>query len=197
MLKLLLGLFSVAAIASLAIYAVLACRPRSRLLESLNGTGHVPTSTAWLFGIAGLALLFCVYSGLDAMLWWLPSSWGRVDEDGEFIPLRHMLAGVGACCITYPIAGHLASSPRNTRLLQIEETASGLFKQLLLARHDGERSQIRSDVEKMHAEASKRAWPDGAHSTDANATVDAREAFVYEDVLRVMKDLDEKRTPVR
>ena len=52
-----------------------------------------------------------IFSGFDKLLSWMPLSWGSHDEDGNFNPTRHGLAGFMALLI-FPLLGYVESSAR-------------------------------------------------------------------------------------
>lgn len=86
------GFASTAALLSLCVYIFLAVRGNSLILYS---TSH-PLLLSWwkkiFLALAALAFLICMFKGAEAMLWWMPSSWGSLDSDGEFHTVRVSLA---------------------------------------------------------------------------------------------------------
>lgn len=86
------GFVSTAALLSLCVYIFLAVRGNSLILYS---TSH-PLLLSWwkkiFLALAALAFLICMFKGAEAMLWWMPSSWGNLDDNGEFQTIRVSLA---------------------------------------------------------------------------------------------------------
>jgi hypothetical protein len=56
------------------------------------------------FSFAAIGLFTCVFQGIESMLWWLPSSWGTHDEEGDFTTWRVQLSAL----ITLFLGGGLA-----------------------------------------------------------------------------------------
>src|SRR5437868_12706863 len=93
------ALTSTGALVSLFIYIGLLYRGDSRILY---GTSHVHLGSrkANIFLLlAAFALMVCLYQGTRALLMWMPSNWGGVDEDHEWVRASTTLALLG------PMAG--------------------------------------------------------------------------------------------
>lgn len=91
-LTIIISFASFAALLSLCVYIFLAVRGDSLLLYS---TSH-PLLLSWwkklFLAFAALAFLICMFKGAEAMLWWVPASWGSLDSDGEYHAVRISLA---------------------------------------------------------------------------------------------------------
>jgi hypothetical protein len=85
-------------LACMAVYVVLAYREDERLEQLFAASmGHPPSWKArWFLILAAITFLFCIYSGAESMLGWIPASWGSFDEDHEFTPLKVTIAGIFA-----------------------------------------------------------------------------------------------------
>jgi hypothetical protein len=91
-LRLLLALVSTAALVSLAAYIALAYWGNSRILYS-TALQVGPSWRARVFlALAAVGLLTCLFQGAHAMLFWLPSTWGHIDEHGEYEGKTTLLA---------------------------------------------------------------------------------------------------------
>ncbi|WP_143048241.1 MULTISPECIES: hypothetical protein [Stenotrophomonas] len=68
--------------------------------------GKGKTALTWIYFIAAVAGFgIMAYAGTYAVLWWLPNSFGFVDEEGGFSPIR----GVVATFIALWVGFHLPS----------------------------------------------------------------------------------------
>lgn len=55
---------------------------------TLNGRGKLTLTQKIYFIFALLGFLICIGGGVYCLLWFIPRSWGGVDEDGDFTSLR-------------------------------------------------------------------------------------------------------------
>lgn len=95
-----------------ALHMLLASHFASAWLARLShGTGHPDagrgrTAFAWTYYLAAvIGFGIMAYAGTYAVLWWLPNSFGFVDEEGGFSPIR----GVVATFIALWVGFHLPS----------------------------------------------------------------------------------------
>jgi len=92
-LQVILAAFSTACLVALGVYFYLASSGGSPTLYALSRRNPVLSMRQKLFlGFAALGLMVCIFNGAAAMLFWLPDSWGSIDEDGEFQTYRVGLA---------------------------------------------------------------------------------------------------------
>lgn len=68
--------------------------------------------------LAAIGLLLCMYQGAEAMLFWMPDSWGRFSED-EHTTYRSLLAGFFATFSGYSLILLIEEAISNRVLLQI------------------------------------------------------------------------------
>jgi hypothetical protein len=88
----LLAVVSTAALLSLGLYIGLAYWGHSRMLYS-TALNVLPSWRDRIFLLlAAAGLLTCLYQGAYAMLFWLPSTWGAIDESGEYQTLATSFA---------------------------------------------------------------------------------------------------------
>lgn len=96
-LQVILALIGLGCVVSMGVFMFLSWRGRSPILFSLafNQTKFSPGQLAFLF-LAGTGLFVCIFQGVEAMLFWLPDTWGRFDEDGTFTAFRVTIASLYA-----------------------------------------------------------------------------------------------------
>lgn len=83
---------STAVLVSFCVYLCLAHKGDNQTLLATMSGGNLSWKEKAFLLAAGLAVLVCAYTGAKTMLFWVPSNWGGVDEDGNFQPLRDSLA---------------------------------------------------------------------------------------------------------
>jgi hypothetical protein len=86
------------ALICLGVYVGLAYSGKSVLLYRFS-THHsrlLSRKSKTFFAFAAFGFLVCIFQGADAMLGWMPSSWGSLDEDGGYTTLATTLAGMFA-----------------------------------------------------------------------------------------------------
>lgn len=92
-LKLLFAALSTGSLCALSLYILLAVRGKSELLYS---TSSAATPLSWkektFFALAAIGFLVCMYKGAEAMLYWMPDSWGHLDSDDEYQTVRSFVA---------------------------------------------------------------------------------------------------------
>jgi hypothetical protein len=93
--KVLLAFCSSAALICFSIYIYLANRGRSPYLYfPTNGRMPIPIGKKVFLAFAAIALLVCIYAGSELMLFWIPKTWGSLDEDGDFVTTQFLLASL-------------------------------------------------------------------------------------------------------
>lgn len=68
--------------------------------------------------LAAIGILVCMYQGAEAMLFWMPDSWGQFNE-GEYLTYRSLLAGLFAAIGGLAIISLLDEAISNRILLRI------------------------------------------------------------------------------
>ena len=92
MLRFLLAVVSTMALLSLSVYIGLAYRGHSAMLYSTALRIGPSWRARIVLVLAALGLLTCLFEGARAMLFWLPPTWGTLDEDGTYQTLATSLA---------------------------------------------------------------------------------------------------------
>ena len=54
-----------------------------------------------------IGLIACMYSGAEALLFWMPSEWGNIDSEGEYQTARTTLAAIFALYAGFTLAAFL------------------------------------------------------------------------------------------
>lgn len=112
--KALLAFVSAASLAALVGYAVLVWSRFGRVSSSVLDANSATWKGKAFLALAALGLLVCLYTGSEALLYWLPNSWGGIDEDGEFRTFRSALAGVFTIIIAGPLIYVLEEVPKES-----------------------------------------------------------------------------------
>lgn len=87
---------STAPLIALSIYIFRAIRNREGTGFILNVIEEQVDRKGKIFlSLAAIGFLLCMYQGAEAMLFWMPDSWGRFSE-GEYTTYRDLLAGLFA-----------------------------------------------------------------------------------------------------
>jgi hypothetical protein len=103
-----------------------------------------------------------MFQGAEAMLFWMPDSWGQLDEDGEFRTFRSslavMFAGVGGVTLIY----FMDQATRNRTFLrvlreQIQDERK-VFTARSLARVDALKSDFEGKIEELEARVPRDTW---------------------------------------
>lgn len=95
-LKFFIALVSTAAFLSMALYIYLAARGDSLTLYSTMDHRLLSLKQKIFVGLAMIGLIACMYSGAEALLFWMPSEWGSIDSDGEYQTARTAFATIFA-----------------------------------------------------------------------------------------------------
>jgi hypothetical protein len=117
-LQIALAIVSTACFVALTAYLFMAAFKRGDTLYLLGINGRLSLKQNAFVGLAAVAMLVCFFNGAEAMLFWLPSDWGSLDEDGDFVLVRTSIASV----FTLLAFGWLevpSKAASNAKLLQI------------------------------------------------------------------------------
>ena len=106
-LKIFIALVSTAAFLSLALYIYLAARGNSLTLYSTMDNRLLSLKQKMFVGLAMIGLIACMYSGAEALLFWMPSEWGNIDSEGEYQTARTTLATIFAIYAGFTLAAFL------------------------------------------------------------------------------------------
>lgn len=111
--------------------------------------------------LAALGFLAYVGCGTYVLLWWMPSNWGGLDEDGNFASVRYNLAGASTFFLGFPLIGLILRGISNTartksletRLHAAETSAAELSKQL--ETHKEIVESLREQVESLRSKSDR------------------------------------------
>jgi hypothetical protein len=88
-----LAVYSLIILGCFAAYIFQAVRGNSPTLSLLDGYhGDLSIWQKAFLIIAAIALMICIFQGVEAMLFWMPDEWGKVNEDGEYVTAKNTLA---------------------------------------------------------------------------------------------------------
>lgn len=159
------------ALVSLAVYSALAYSGTSRILYRTVDQRLGSKSTNVFFALAAIAFLVCMYQGAEAMLGWMPTSWGHVGEDGEYETVAHGLAFMFALFVGGSLAGVLDKATHNAFFVQDLSDECRHLTQLLEAslddrwldslRTDLEEKVAKIESERGRTDSTSHLWPEG------------------------------------
>lgn len=75
------------------VWAIWTLRSRPEKIQDLNhhfSRQSFATKALAVFAVFGFCLI--TYAGFEALLSWLPETWGHIDEDGDWVPLSRLIA---------------------------------------------------------------------------------------------------------
>jgi hypothetical protein len=122
---------------------------------------------AWSFitriylSLAALGFIACVYFGTYGLLWWMPSDWGRHNEDGDFSSVREYLSCASIFFLGFPLIGliwkemlEVAKTKRlETRFHAAETSSAELSKQLEV--HKAIVESLREQIESLRSKSDR------------------------------------------
>lgn len=128
--------------------------------------------SAFLVLAAG-AYLLCIYEGYLTLLWWMPSSWGTHNDDGEWTSVRVLIAGVAVVPVGFGFINlilNALSNWRDIQFLRLEYGIADLERKALVKLFDARasknflefyRADFHRELEKHSAcaLADQNAWP--------------------------------------
>lgn len=124
-LQALLGSIATACFLCLCVYIYLASRGDSITLYCTVDMRLMTRGRKVFLVLAAVGFLTCMYAGAYAMLYWIPSEWGSIDEDGTFTSARMFLAACFSFFGGLVLAGFIDKASHNRvflRELQAERT---------------------------------------------------------------------------
>lgn len=180
-LKVLVGLISTASLAALAIYAWLLYKGTSETLYSTINTRLMDWRKRAFVGLAAVAFLASIYNGIDSMLFWMPDTWGSIDEDGDFRTVRTALAGVGAFLIGLPLIQVIDSATHMNFRHRMQELTSAGLEEILKASHDPRwLERLKEGHLKRIEELERDCIP---RTTDSHLTMKGQEVLVLRELV--------------
>jgi hypothetical protein len=114
--------------------------------------------------LAAIGFLACVYFGTYGLLWWMPSDWGRHNEDGDFSSVRGFLSCASTLYLGFPLIGliwkGMLDAARAKRLAirihAAEASAAELSKQSKqLETHKAIIESLREQVESLRSKSDR------------------------------------------
>lgn len=185
--KALLAFLSIVPLAALVGYAAWAFFKPDTLSAYLDAHDMSWKQKTFL-GLAALAFLFCMYAGAEALLGWLPSSWGHITDDGTFQSYRSAIAGLFAFLVGVPLVQILERAPRESFSLSLLREAAAQEREVYAAVTSTRLVSLKSRFETKIKELRKDQRQQGEMSVATR-----RRLIMYEDLAR----LAEKRKLLR
>lgn len=188
------GVASTAAFLSLCVYIFLAARGKSITLYSTSHTFLLSWRQKIFLAFAALAFLICMYKGAEAMLWWIPSTWGGVDEDGEYQTLRASLASLFSILGGLAFVQFIDAATHDKFFLRIVSERAAEFERILKASiSTWELPMLKKEYEgKLLTIESEMYRPAGLRSRFADLLPEGRRAQIYRELIFYVEQLESK-----
>ncbi|MCW2003310.1 hypothetical protein FHY30_002065 [Xanthomonas arboricola] len=113
----LLAAISSAALLAMLHYVFTATFKPASFVRQTNRTKISPISWVY-YGLAFIGLAAFLFAGSRMLLFWVPSSWGSVNSDGNFMPIRDGIA-IAIAFLVFPLLSFIDSAAHN-KLLVVE-----------------------------------------------------------------------------
>ncbi|MDG4474827.1 hypothetical protein [Thiovibrio frasassiensis] len=188
------GVTSTAAFMSLCVYIFLAVRGKSVTLYSTSHTSLLSWRQKVFLALAALAFLACMYKGAEAMLWWMPSTWGGVDEDGEYQTLRASMASLFAILGGLAFIQFIDAATHNKFFLRLASERAREFERILKASiNTWELPMLSKEYkEKLSTIESEAYGPNGIRSRIVDLRPEGGRAQMYRELIFHVEQLESK-----
>jgi hypothetical protein len=121
-------------ITCMSIYVYQAVKGGSRTIYMQEAPSEYLTFAQKIFlGMAALGLLICFYQGAEAMLSWLPNSWGRTNAEGEFITLKNSASAIFTLFAGFGLIAYLNKAGPASIAFQHAKEKIQLYEQIFNA----------------------------------------------------------------
>lgn len=161
---------SVSALAAMSAYVVLALHGSSAAFYATIAPRSWPMKVFVV--LVAIALSMIIFGGAMTLLWWLPSSWGSVDEDGGYTTARVTLAGLVTFLGT-PAVGYVLASATEAiyerRILS--ERSRGLAEILRALTRSADLQRLRLEFEARATSLDAHVQRRGDSWVDSDTTV--------------------------
>lgn len=186
------GSVSTACLLALSVYIYLVNRGDSLVVYSAEDKRLMSFGRTSVVALAAIGFLVCMYQGAHGMLWWMPSEWGSIDEDGEYSTARSFLASMftffgGIAFVSfvdkasrYPFAmRHLATEARELRRI-----LDGSMSKLRLAELEKEFDET---IAALDARSEEQAKLMGLDPYKRRLMPAAQTMYLYKELLALAK----------
>lgn len=193
--KFAIGLISTASLVALAIYACLVYRGKSELLYSTIDSRQMDWQKKVFLGLAAFGFLACIFNGIDGLLFWMPDSWGSLDEEGDFKTVRTSLASIGTLFIGGILVQVIDGVTHDKFRLQMQRVWSkGLEDILQASRHRGSLERLKAGYQKRIEELA--ATRTGPLTMDSHRTMLGQEMQMLQDLICQVDEQIKQVVPV-
>ena len=156
-----LGCASTVSLLCMVLFAFHAFWKSDWLAAVLDSTWGISLILKNYLFLAAIGFLVCVHQGTHALLWWMPSNWGGLDEDGNLMSVRAYLSWASVLALGIPLIGLLAAGITETvrakrletRLDTAETSAAELSKQL--ETHKKIVDSLREQIESLRSKSDR------------------------------------------
>jgi hypothetical protein len=177
----------VCSLIALAVFAALAAWGKSRALYSFH-SGRSSAATHAFLILAGIGFLICMRQGAMAMLDWMPSTWGSIDDDGGFISSAENLASLFAVGAGLALATVLSRATHDRLSLAQAREQNDHLRKALEASLDEDRlesvkeavnrivGELRAEIGSEHKSLGRKSWiyrPEGQRMVRLEELIDA------------------------
>ncbi|MGH9657943.1 MAG: hypothetical protein ACRD96_05325 [Bryobacteraceae bacterium] len=161
-----MAILSTMALFSLSVYIGLAYWGRSAILYS-TALRVAPSWRSRIFlSLAAIGFVTCLFQGARAMLFWVPSTWGSVDENGQYQTLATILAALFAFAGLFFIAFIDGATHEKVWLRVTREHLQGLSEILQASLDRRTLADLKEKYEKKAAELAADLGPLPAGRSD-------------------------------
>lgn len=164
LLSVVFGVISTAALVALGAFFYLATRTEgSQTLLSTMFAGNLNRKQQAFLLLAAGGMMVTMFAGANTLLFWMPSSWGHLDAEGDFQIYRHSISimftliGGGALIRLVDRASHDRYWLHLTQeRLRAQEK---IYEAATTAQLDGLRAKLQADLERYKAAARGKKEP--------------------------------------
>lgn len=191
--RLIFAVLSTASLCTLSLYIFLAVRGKSELLYSTVSSRLVPSwKDKAFFALATIGFLVCMFKGAEAMLYWMPSSWGSADSDGDYQTLKSYIAFLFAGIGGIALVGFIDKATHEKfHLRELAEFSLGQEKIINASRSPASLNSLRKEfetaIEEIRADLAKRTVPE-----EWGLLPGGRRIRMYRELIGVLDSMEKK-----
>jgi hypothetical protein len=192
-LQLLLAVTAAGCLLALSIYIYLAVKGGSVTLYSTIDTRLMNWKRIVFLVCAALGFLTCMFQGAEAMLYWLPNSWRRLDADGQYESYRIVLASLFAALGGTAFLGFIDKATHRSIFLDIMRERARFLERIIAAIHGKDSfDAIREDIDKKLEELAKSKKQTAEWQLE-HLTPNGQLAAHYQELRQLVRELDQDR----
>ena len=173
-----MALLSTSCLVALAYYILLAYLGDSKILYTLYDQIKMTWKHKIFFGLAAIGLLVCFFQGAEAMLFWIPKSWGFVDSDDSWMSYSTSFA-LGFAAMSTAFIGFLESASSHDIIhARLDEENDGL-RQIIDSAYSLDRLTITKNSFDRKIEKLKEELSPGRDSITARHKIAVYQALAH------------------